>query len=83
MIVEHGKIIKATEMELFDKWLKGFDEIVDFETYKRACRYNGTTITEDGNNDTEDTCLCRPDDSDRTCRHDDRNVLSDKRGGDE
>lgn len=49
MKVENGKIIEATENELFEHYLKlGFDDIFDFYTYKRRCEASGVKITEDG-----------------------------------
>ena len=45
MIIENGKIIEATEDELFNYWLQsGWDEIVPFPIYKWKCEKNGTKI---------------------------------------
>jgi hypothetical protein len=45
MKVKNGKIIEATENELFEHYLKlGFDEIFDFNTYKRRCEASGVKI---------------------------------------
>ena len=49
MKVENGKIIEATEIELFENYLKlGFDDIFDFHTYKRRCESAGVKIIEEG-----------------------------------
>ena len=45
MKVTFGKIIEATEDELFSVWLKcGWCEIMSFYEYKYRCEYLGTTI---------------------------------------
>lgn len=50
MKIKNGKIVQATESELFDHYLKsGFDEIMSFIDYKRKCETLGTKIV--GEND--------------------------------
>ena len=45
MIVENGKITKATESELFEYYLKqGYDDIMPFTEYIRICEEMGTKI---------------------------------------
>ena len=47
MKLENGKIVEATENELFAYWLsRGYDDIIDFGTYKFICEKNGTKIIE-------------------------------------
>lgn len=47
MTVENGKVVKATEIELFQLYLrKGFDDIMSFTEYKRRCVDLGTKIIE-------------------------------------
>ena len=47
MKVENGKIIEATDSELFEYWLQHFDEIMPYEAYKFACTANGVRIVEE------------------------------------
>ena len=48
MRVENGKIIQATETELFTFYLnKSFDDIIPFEEFKRRCIEQGTEVVED------------------------------------
>lgn len=47
MKVENGKIIEATDAELFEYWLQHFDEIMPYEVYKFACTANGVRIVEE------------------------------------
>lgn len=50
MKTENGKIIEATEYELFQVFLEyGYDELIDFEHYKIACVTHGTKIVEKDN----------------------------------
>ena len=45
MKVKDGKIIEATEDELFEVYLKrGFDELFSFDEYLRLCEMHGTRI---------------------------------------
>lgn len=45
MKVENGKIVEATEIELFGVYLKrGFDDIMSFTDYKMRCVALGTRI---------------------------------------
>lgn len=55
MKVKNGKIIEATESELFGNYLKlGFDDIFDFYTYKRRCEDSGLKIIEEGEDNAEE-----------------------------
>lgn len=46
MKVEYGKIVEATEEELFSRYLRaGMDDIMSFYTYMAICEAHGTTIT--------------------------------------
>lgn len=46
MKVEHGKIVEATEEELFSRYLRaGMDDIMSFYKYMAICEAHGTTIT--------------------------------------
>ena len=48
MKVESGKIVEATEHELFCEWLKrGFDDIMSFPQYKASMQRTGVKIIED------------------------------------
>lgn len=45
MKIKNGKIIQATEQELFNIYLKSdYDEILSFPDYKRRCIELGTKI---------------------------------------
>lgn len=45
MKVKNGKIIEATDKELYIYWLKSdWCEIYDYATYKEECKENGTKI---------------------------------------
>ena len=45
MIVENGKIVIATEEELFEHYLKaGFDDLMSFPDYKSKCIKFGTKV---------------------------------------
>ena len=45
MKIVKGKIVEATESELYDYYLtRDWDTVCDFPTYKRLCAENGTTI---------------------------------------
>ena len=49
MTVKDGKIVKATEAELFEVYLKReYDDIMSFTDYKRRCAELGTEIIEEG-----------------------------------
>ena len=57
MKVKNNKIVEATEAELFHYYLsRGFDDVMDFNTYKRSCQNNGTNIIgkDAENEDTEE-----------------------------
>lgn len=52
MKIKNGKIVQATEEELFAHYLKsGFDDIMPFTDYKDRCAALGTKIV--GDNDGE------------------------------
>lgn len=45
MKVKYGKIVEATEEELFSRYLhSGMDDIMSFYTYIAICEAHGTTI---------------------------------------
>lgn len=46
MIVKDGKIIKASEQELFDYWLKHWSDVLPFEEYKQQVKHLGTIVTD-------------------------------------
>ena len=47
MRLESGKIVEATENELFEYWLQqGYDDFIPFDTFKWKCEKNGTKIIE-------------------------------------
>ena len=47
MTVINGKIVKATDGELFGHYLKsGFDTIMSFPEYKSRCIDNGAEVTD-------------------------------------
>lgn len=49
MKIERGKIVEATEPELFEFYLtRGLDDIMDFRTYLEGCKNAGTKIVEEG-----------------------------------
>lgn len=53
MKVENGKIIEATERELFEQYLKrGYDEIFSFPYYLERCKGLGTKIIDEINETT-------------------------------
>ena len=48
MKLDKGKIIEATDAELFHKYLdEDWDDCMPFEEYKYRMRQSGVTITED------------------------------------
>ena len=48
MIIKDGKIVKATETELYAHYLKrGFDDIMSFSEYMNRCSELGTQIIEE------------------------------------
>ena len=52
MKVKNGKIVEATEAELFENYLKlEWDDVMSFLDYKTRCVRCGTKIIEEG--DTE------------------------------
>ena len=49
MKIENGKIVQATEDELFGVYLaRGFDEIMSFVDYKERCEAAGTEVITEG-----------------------------------
>ena len=45
MILENNKIVEATENELFGYYLsRGYDDVMDFHTFKQGCQKGGTRI---------------------------------------
>lgn len=52
MIVEEladgrKKIVKCTDQELYEYWLKMWSDMYDYEDYKRRCIYNGMEVTDE------------------------------------
>ena len=48
MVVKQSKIVSCTNSELFKFYLdSGWDEVMDYNEYKRRCKDNGTTIIDD------------------------------------
>ena len=47
MKIENNKIVEATESELYEYWLKRFDDIMPFSVYKSKCENAGTKIIEE------------------------------------
>lgn len=48
MKIKDGKIVEATENELFEVYLdRGYDDIMDFPEYLNACKRAGTEVVED------------------------------------
>lgn len=46
MIVENGIIVKCTDDELYQYWLKQWSDIYDYRTYKRLVIDTGTEVKE-------------------------------------
>ena len=46
MEVRNGKIVKATNQELFEYWLKQWSDLLPYDEYKRRVKYLGTVVTE-------------------------------------
>ena len=44
MMIANGKIIRCTDAELFEHWLKHFENIFPYEVYKAACVSKGTEV---------------------------------------
>lgn len=44
MIIKDGKIIECTDDELFEYWIRRFDDIYMYETFKQACIMHGTKV---------------------------------------
>lgn len=59
MEIKDGKIIRATENELFNYWLIRFDDVMPFSEYKERCIELGTEViqNETRNPDRIDTIL--------------------------
>ena len=48
MVVEGGKIVKATDSELYAHWLRcGLDDIMSYDDYKRQCIALGVEAVEE------------------------------------
>lgn len=48
MKIENGKIVEATESELFDRWLScDYCEIYPFDYYKWLCKEKGMKIVDE------------------------------------
>lgn len=49
MKIENGKILEATELELYYFYLtRGWDELYSFPEYKCLCKEQGSKIIEEG-----------------------------------
>lgn len=46
MEVKDGKIVKATDQELFEHWLKHWSDLIPYEEYKQRVKYLGTVVEE-------------------------------------
>ena len=54
MKIHYGKIIEATEAELFDYYVKsGWSEIMSYIDFKERCIKQGTKVIEDKENDND------------------------------
>lgn len=50
MKITNGKIVEATNAELYEYWLKRWSDIYSYPDYKRRCIELGTKVIEnDGN----------------------------------
>ena len=47
MTITDGKITACTEAELYEYWLKRYDDIISFPDYMEHMKDLGVTITED------------------------------------
>ena len=47
MVVEDGKIVKATNDELFEYWMQRYDDVFTYEQFKLGCMANGTLIVQE------------------------------------
>ena len=47
MKVIHGKIVEATEDELYEFWLKHWSDFMGFDDYMRRMKSKGVKIIED------------------------------------
>ena len=47
MEIKDGKIKRCTDSELFDYWLKHFENIFPYEVYKAVCISKGTEVVPD------------------------------------
>ena len=46
MEIKDGKIIEATDLELFEYWLKRWSDIYSYTEYKSRCEELGTKVIE-------------------------------------
>lgn len=47
MEVKNGKIIKATDLELYSFWLTNWSDIYSYTDYKNQCIQIGVEVTDD------------------------------------
>lgn len=45
MVVNNGKIVEASEEELYSFWLHHYSDIFDFDFFVKRCEELGTTVT--------------------------------------
>ena len=48
MEITNGKITKCTNSELYEYWLKRYDDFISYPDFKAACIEAGTIVEEDG-----------------------------------
>ena len=51
MRIENGKIVQATESELFNYWLKQYSDLYSYTDYKSRMVRLGVVITDDNKRD--------------------------------
>lgn len=47
MDIKDGKIVEATDLELFEYWLKRWSDLYSYTEYKNRCKELGTKVTEE------------------------------------
>lgn len=50
MKITNGKIVEATNTELYEYWLKQWSDIYSYTDYKQRCIELGTKVIEDDRN---------------------------------
>jgi len=46
MIIEDGKIVKTTDAELFEYWLRHWSDVLPYEDYKQQVKHLGTVVVD-------------------------------------